>query len=98
MAEIVRVGWEIASDEFADKRSRVKALQQIREAQDASFEKLFDAGVFEHKLGTLDSTIRNTPLPEERKQAIGSVFENWGLLPVPKEYAGTPHPSPETPA
>jgi hypothetical protein len=98
MSEIVRVGWEIASDEFADKRARVMALQQIREAQDAVFEKLFDAGVFERKLGTLDATIRNTPLPEERKQAIRSVFENWGLLQAPKEDAGTTHTSSETPA
>ena len=48
-------------------------------------EKLFDAGVFERKLGTLDATIRNTPLPDERKQAIRAVFENWGLLEAPKE-------------
>ncbi len=44
------------------------------------FEKLFDAGVFERKLGTLDATIRNTPLPEDRKQAIRAVFTNWGLI------------------
>jgi hypothetical protein len=31
----------------------------IREAYNAMFEKLFDAGVFERKLGTLEATIRN---------------------------------------
>jgi hypothetical protein len=43
----------------------------------------------------MEAVIRNTPLPEERKAAIRSVFENWGLLPPPKEYA---EPSTTTPA
>lgn len=85
MAEIARVGWEIANDKFAPGRDRAAALREVREAYNAMFEKLFDAGVFERKLGTLDATIRNTPLPEERKQAIRVAFENWGLLEAPKE-------------
>jgi len=95
MGEIVRVGWEIANDKFAEGRDRAAALREIREAYNAVFEKLFDAGVFERKLGTLDATIRNTPLPEERKQAIRAVFENWGLLEAPKEDV---QPSTTTPA
>ena len=43
------------------------------------FEKLFDAGVFERKLGTLAATIRKAPLPDEKKQAIGATFHNCGL-------------------
>ena len=95
MAEIARVGWTIANDEMASGRDRAAALREIREAYNAVFEKLFDAGVFERKLGTLDATIRNTPLPEERKQAIRAVFENWGLLEAPKEDV---QPSTTTPA
>jgi hypothetical protein len=85
MSEIARVGWEIANDKFVPGRDRAAALREIREAYNLMFEKLFDAGVFERKLGTLDATIRNTPLPEERKQAIRAVFTNWGLLEAPKE-------------
>jgi hypothetical protein len=85
MAEIARVGWEIANDKFAPGRDRAAALREVREAYNAMFEKLFDAGVFERKLGTLDATIRNTPLPPDRKEAIRAVFENWGLLEAPKE-------------
>jgi hypothetical protein len=65
------------------------SLREIREAYNLVFEKMFDAGVFERKLGTLDATIRNTPLQEDRKQAIRSVFQNWGLLEAPKEDAPT---------
>jgi hypothetical protein len=87
MMEISAVAWEIANDESARKQDRVMALREIREAHKDMFEKLFDAGVFERKLGTLDATIRNTPLPEERKQAIRAVFQNWGLIEAPKVLA-----------
>jgi hypothetical protein len=80
MGEVVRVGWEIANDKFAEGRDRAAALREIREAYNLVFEKMFDAGVFERKLGTLDATIRNTPLTDEKKQAIEAVFENWGLI------------------
>jgi arginine repressor len=95
MMEISAVAWSIANDEFARKQDRVMALREIREAHKDMFEKLFDAGVFERKLGTLDATIRNTPLPEDRKQAIRAVFTNWGLLEAPKEDA---EPSTTSPA
>jgi hypothetical protein len=83
MAEIARVGWEIANDQMAPGRDRAAALREVREAYNAAFEKLFDAGVFERKLGTIDATVRNTPLPEDRKQAIRAVFQNWGLIEPP---------------
>jgi hypothetical protein len=84
MAEIARVGWEIANDKSEAGRDRAAALREVREAYNAVFEKLFDAGVFERKLGTIDATIRNTPLPDEKKQAIIAVFENWGLIEPPQ--------------
>ena len=87
MTEVVKKAWEIANAEYINPQARVMALREIREAHSAVFEKLFDAGVFERKLGTLDATIRNTPLPEDRKQAIRATFENWGLLNTPKEDA-----------
>jgi hypothetical protein len=96
MGEVVRVGWEIANDQMAEGRDRAAALREIREAYNLVFEKMFDAGVFERKLGTLDMAIRNTPLPDEKKQAIAAVFTNWGLLQAPKEDAKTETTSPNT--
>jgi hypothetical protein len=93
MAEIARVGWTIASDQMASGRDRAAVLREVREAYNAAFEKLFDAGVFERKLGSIDATIRSTPLSDEKKQAIEAVFTNWGLLPPPNEDGGTPKPA-----
>lgn len=93
MAEIARVGWEIINDPMAKNQDRVMAMREVREAYNTSFEKLFDAGVFERKVGTLDIAIRNAPLPDEKKQAIRATFENWGLLAAPKEDAPTTTPA-----
>jgi len=97
MTEVVRVAWEIANAPYINPQARVMALREIREAHNDVFEKLFDAGVFDRKRGSLELTIRNTPLSEEKKKSIREVFENWGLLPPPKENEGT-DPSPENPA
>src|SRR5690348_17158244 len=85
MSEIARVGWSIANDEMIPGRDRAAALREVREAYNAAFEKMFDAGVFERKLGTLDATIRNTPLTDDKKAALAAVFTNWGLVTPPDE-------------
>jgi hypothetical protein len=97
MSEIARVGWTIANNEFTPGRDRAAALREVREAYNAAFEKMFDAGVFERKLGTLDATIRNTPLTEDKKHAITAVFTNWGLIAPEEEPKAlvAPNPVPE---
>jgi hypothetical protein len=85
MTEIVRKAWEIVNDPMAERNEVLSALREIRVAHNDVFEKLFDAGIFERKLGTLETTIRNAPLPEEKKKTIREVFGNWGLLAAPKE-------------
>lgn len=97
MGEVVRVGWEIANDKFAEGRDRAAALREIREAYNLVFEKMFDAGVFERKLGTLDAVIRNTPLTEEKKANLAAVFPSWGLAAPPLNAERVTLESQETP-
>jgi|ERR1039458_2235214 hypothetical protein len=94
MAEIVTKAWEIANNRWEDGRARVAALKEIREAHNAVFEKLFDAGVFDRKLGTIEAAIRNTPLTDDKKRQVAAVFTNWGLLPAPQEDAKPAEPNP----
>ena len=93
ITEIVVKAWEIVNDPMAERLERLAALREIRAANNDVFTKLFDAGVFERKLGTIDATIRSTPLSDEKKQTIEAVFTNWGLLPAPNENGGTPKPA-----
>ena len=51
MAEIARVGWEIANDQLASGRDRAAALKKAREAHNNMFQMLFDAGAFERRIG-----------------------------------------------
>jgi len=69
LTEIVRVASDIAQSQWINPQARVMALREIREAHNAVFEKLFDAGVFDGRRGSLEFTIRNTPLLEEKKKA-----------------------------
>ena len=48
------------------------------------FEKLFDAGVFGCKLGTLDAVIRNSPLPRKRGRPFGTISVTGRSLPRPE--------------
>jgi hypothetical protein len=80
MSEIVARAQAIADDPMSERGEVLAALREIRAAHNDVFQKLFDAGIFERKLGTIDATIRNTPLPIDKKQTIRDVFTNWGLL------------------
>lgn len=91
MTEIVRVAWQIANSEYTDPKARVMALKEIREAHKDVFEKLFDAGIFNRKLGEIDLTVRNAPLSDER--SIREVFDKWGLLPPKTEDEGITGPA-----
>jgi hypothetical protein len=96
MTQVVRVAWSIANDQFAKNQDRVMALKEIREANNVVFDKLFDAGVFERKLGTVDANIRNSPISDERDKAIASVFSNWRLLSPAQEDAKPAEPNAST--
>lgn len=80
MTEVVSKAWEIVNDPMAERNEVLSALREIRAAHNDVFDKLFDAGVFERNLGTLDARIRNAPLPDDKKRNIREVLGNWGLL------------------
>lgn len=82
---VVKKAWEIANNERSNAVARVNALRLIQDAHSRVYEMLFDAGVFERKLGTIELAVRNTPLPEDRKKAIEAAFVNWGLAAAPAE-------------
>lgn len=89
MMEVAANLWIIALDPSASRKDRVAALREIRNAHAAAFDKLFDAGVFERKLGTLDLQAMElerrrqfVPSPEQL-ETMRSAFRAWGMLPEP---------------
>lgn len=87
LTETNRIAWQISLNTTAKRSERLIALRKIDKAHFDLFNLLFDAGVFDRKLGSVEHTIRNAPLSQERKAAIRSAFEKWGLIQEQKSDA-----------
>ncbi len=81
MTNVMETGWEIALDKRNEGRDRSSALEVIRKASNDAFDKLFDAGVFDRKLGTVGVEFRNKPLTAEALAEIVDTFRRHGKLP-----------------
>lgn len=69
LTETSRIAWSIALDGQADNREKISAIKEIRETHKDLFDKLFDAGVFDRRLGTLNSNVTNTTVVISEKTA-----------------------------
>lgn len=83
--ETNRLAWQIALNPAAKHRDRIMAMRKIEKAHTDMFQLLFDAGIFERKLGTLEHEIRNAPLNDEQKKKIREAFMRWGLIKKPDD-------------
>jgi hypothetical protein len=81
MTQVMEVGWEIAMDTRGEGRDRASGLEVVRKAGNDAFDKLFDAGVFDRKLGTIGVQFRNKPLTAEALAEIVDTFRRHGKLP-----------------
>ena len=60
----------------------VKALDTIQRMDLALLQAEMDSGVFERHLGSLDVNIaRKRPIPDDKRDAIWQVFQNFGMIP-----------------
>ncbi len=90
MSETNRLAWQIALSPKSEPRDKIAALRKIEKAHVDMFNILFDAGIFERKLGTLEHEIRNAPLSDEQKEAIRVAFARWGLI-APQQKNNEPN-------
>jgi hypothetical protein len=81
MTQVMETGWEIAMDKRNEGRDRAAGLEIVRKASNDAFDKLFDAGVFDRKLGTVGVEFRNKPLTAEALAEIVDTFRRHGKLP-----------------
>ncbi len=81
LTETTHMAWQIALSPQSTKRERLAALKEIREAHKDVFDKLFDAGVFNRKLGTFEADVRARPLMPEVETEILEAFQRWGVFP-----------------
>lgn len=84
LTETMRIAWSTALNPNSKTHDRLAAIREIRKSHETMFNLLFDAGIFNRKLGTLEHEIRNAPLSEEQKNNIRGAFQKWGLLKPPE--------------
>jgi hypothetical protein len=83
LTETARTAWQIALSPQATRMERLIAIKEIRESHTVIFNKLFDAGVFDRKLGSVDVNVkRSRPLSQDVEEEIFAAFQRWGIFPA----------------
>ncbi|HOM27125.1 MAG TPA: hypothetical protein PKV21_06430 [bacterium] len=70
--ELKRRLWIIIKDKDSSKKDKILAIKELRTSSNDLFDKMFDAGIFERKLGQLE--IENS-LSEEERDLIKKVLD-----------------------
>lgn len=82
MAELNTVTWTIVMDGTQPPRTRLSAIREARLLSKALVDMLFDSGIIERKLGTIDvKAIReNREIPDEYKESFIRVMTAFDLI------------------
>ena len=83
LSETTKIAWQIALSNQSTRKERIAALKEIREAHRDVFEKLFDTGVFDRKLGVVEHKPK-LPLNDEQRAKLIEGMVLWGI--VKEEY------------
>ena len=95
MSETAKECWKIALDKSSSKRDKISALVEIRKCERDLFDKLFDAGVFQRKLGEVDlNVVRNRPISSDRIDEIINNMKLWGFDPTAKQITSNDQSQP----
>ena len=79
LTETTKIAWQIALSNQSTRKERIAALKEIREAQKDIFDKLFDSGVFDRKLGVVEHQPKAALTLEQKAQLIETMI-SWGII------------------
>lgn len=85
LTETTKIAWQIALSNQSTRKERIAALKEIREAHKDLFDKLFDAGVFDRKLGVLEHAPKAALTLEQKAQLIETMIR-WGIVQPNEEH------------
>ncbi|MDE2019411.1 MAG: hypothetical protein KGJ13_03620, partial [Patescibacteria group bacterium] len=77
--ETTKMAWQILFSNQATRKERIAAMKEIREARKDLFDKKFDAGVFDRKLGVVEHEPKLPLTMEQRAQLIETMIR-WGII------------------
>ena len=87
--ETTKIAWQIALSNQSTRKERLAALKEIREACGDVFEKRFDSGVFERKLGVIEHRPK-VALTIEQKAQLLETMVRWGIIRPIEEHEQLP--------
>lgn len=75
LEEMKKILWSIIMNQLSTPAERVRALRELRNNSDNFFERMFNAGIFEKKLGIMDINEQKTlkdieSLPQDEQREI----------------------------
>lgn len=80
LKEVIKEAWITATRASTKPREKVMALKLIADNEVQLFEMLFDAGVFNRKLGEIDlNVIRDRPISSATIDGIVDNMKKWGF-------------------
>jgi len=79
LTETTKIAWQIALSNQSTRKERIAALKEIRESQKDIFDKLFDSGVFDRKLGVVEHQPKLALTIEQKAQLIETMIR-WGII------------------
>ena len=93
LTETTKIAWQIALSNQSTRKERIAALKEIREAQKDIFDKLFDSGVFDRKLGVVEHQPRAAITIEQKAQLIETMI-SWGIIKPLEDHERLNSPQP----
>lgn len=85
LTETSKIAWQIALSNQSTRKERIAALKEIRESHKDIFDKLFDSGVFDRKLGVVEHQPK-LPLNLEQKAQLIETMVRWGIIKSVQEH------------
>ena len=85
LMETAKNAWSIALSNLSTRKEKIAALKEIREAHRDVFDKLFDAGVFNRKLGVVEHQPKIALTIEQKAQLIETMVR-WGIIKSVEEH------------
>ncbi len=85
LTETTKIAWQIALSNQSTRKERIAALKEIRESHNDLFDKLFDSGVFDRKLGVIEHQPKAPITLEQRAQLIETMIR-WGIIKPAEEH------------
>lgn len=89
LTETTKIAWQIALSNQSTRKERIAALKEIRESHKDIFDKLFDSGVFDRKIGVVEHAPKASLTIEQKAQLIETMIR-WGIIRPNEENGQLP--------